>query len=177
MDFKIDKINGKIVIGDKAITFDQFLNDKSQVGKSAYEDWLLLPGNAGKSIYEFIEFLKGIDGTDGEDSYNVIVDSDKGVVFKNYEEGEITLTCSVAKGGNLLSDSNLAKFVFVWRKDGLEVLLNDLNQVVGTYNGGTIPYGYHVSRSVTSASKAKYIKVGAEDVNNKANFTCDVLDR
>ena len=177
MDFKIDKTRGLIIVNNKSITFDQFLNDKSQVGRSAYEDWLRLPGNAGKSIYEFIEFLKGTDGVNGEDAYNVYVDSDRGTVFKNGDGEELTLTCYVSKGGAILADSDLARFAFIWRREGLEVLLNDFNQVVGSYSGGTVPYGYHLSRNITNASKAKYIKIGAEDVTNKANFSCDVLDR
>lgn len=176
--FLIDRANGSIIVNGVAIPFDKFVSDKSQVGRSAYEEWLRLPGNAGKSVYEFIEYLKGTDGSNGEDAYIVTIDTDKGTVFKNADNTEtITLTCVVTKGGNILTNSNLAQFAFVWRKDGLECLLNDNNQVIGTYNGGTIPYGAKISRNVVNPATAKYIVIGSEDVNNKANFTCDVLTR
>lgn len=176
--FMIDRNNGAIIVDGKAIPFDKFVNDKSQVGRSAYEEWLLLPGNAGKSVYEFIEFLKGTDGSNGTDAYIVTIDTDKGNIFKNSDSSEtITLTCVVTKGANILSNSAMNAFAFVWRKDGLECLLNDLNQVIGTYNGGNVPYGATLSRNIASAAKAKYIIIGPEDVNNKANFTCDVMER
>ena len=176
--FLIDRANGAIIVNGSSIPFDKFLNDKSQVGRSAYEEWLLLPGNAGKSVYEFIEFLKGTDGVNGTDAYNVTIDADNGTVFKNSSTDQtITLTCVVTKGANILTNAQLNAFAFVWRKDGLEVLLNDLNQVIGTYNGGIVPYGATISRNLTNAAKAKYIIIGSEDVNNKANFTCDVLTR
>ena len=176
--FLIDRANSAIIVNGSSIPFDKFLNDKSQVGRSAYEEWLLLPGNAGKSVYEFIEFLRGTNGVDGTDAYNITIDTDNGTVFKNSNADQtITMTCVVTKGANILTDAQLNAFVFVWRKDGLEVLLNDLNQVIGTYKGGIIPYGATISRNLTNAAKAKYIIIGSEDVNIKANFTCDVLTR
>ena len=176
--FMIDRASGTIIVNGKAIPFDKFVDDKSQVGRSAYEEWLLLPGNAGKSVYEFIAFLKGTNGSDGTDAYVVTIDTDKGNIFKNSDLTEtITLTCVVTKGATILSNSAMNAFAFVWRKDGLECLLNDLNQVIGTYNGGTVPYGATLSRNLINASKAKYIIIGPEDVNNKANFTCDVMER
>ena len=176
--FLIDRNAGTIIVNGVAIPFSKFVDDKSQVGRSAYEEWLLLPGNAGKSVYQFIEFLKGTSGTNGTDAYVITIDTDKGNIFKNSDLLEtITLTCVVTKGANILSNSSLNAFAFVWRKDGLECLLNDLNQVIGVYNGGTVPYGATLSRNVTNASKAKYIIIGPEDVNNKANFTCDVMER
>ena len=176
--FLIDKEGGAIVVNNVAIPFDVFLNDKSQKGKSAYEDWLLLPGNAGKSIYDFIEYLKGMDGVDGEDAYIITIDTDKGNVFKNAVGDEkITLTCVVSKGGRILTTAELDNFVFVWRKDGLECLLDRVNNVVGSYIGGPVAYGGFLSRNMTNSSVAKYIVVGSEDVNNTANFTCDVLTR
>ena len=176
--FLIDRNAGTIIVNGVAIPFSKFVDDKSQVGRSAYEEWLLLPGNAGKSVYEFIEFLKGTSGTNGTDAYVITIDTDKGNIFKNSDLSEtITLTCVVTKGANILSNSSLNAFAFVWRKDGLECLLNDNNQVIGTYNGGTIPYGAKISRNVVNPATAKYIVIGSEDVNNKANFTCDVLTR
>lgn len=176
--FLIDKTNGAIIVNGVPIPFDVFLNDKSQTGKSAYEDWLLLPGNAGKSIYEFINYLKGSDGVNGEDAYVVTIDTDKGTVFKNAVGNEtITLTCVVSKGGRILSTAELEPFAFVWRRDGLEVLLNNKNQVIGHYIGGPLAYGGQISRNITNPALAKYIIVGSEDVNNTANFTCDVLTR
>ena len=74
--FMIDRANGAIIVNGSSIPFDKFLNDKSQVGRSAYEEWLLLPGNAGKSVYEFIAFLKGTNGSDGTDAYNITIDTD-----------------------------------------------------------------------------------------------------
>ena len=176
--FLIDNAGEAIVVKGVSIPFDKFINDKSQVGRSAYEEWLRFPGNAGKSAYEFIEFLKGPDGSDGGDAYLVTIDTDNGSVFKNTVGNEtITLTCVVTKGGSILTDSNLSQFAFVWRKDGLECLLNDYNQVIGTYIGGNIPYGAKISRNIVNPAVAKYIVIGSEDVNNKANFTCDVLTR
>ena len=160
--FLIDRTNGAIIVNGVSIPFDVFLNDKSQTGKSAYEDWLLLPGNAGKSIYAYV----------------VTIDTDKGTVFKNAVGDEtITLTCVVSKGGRILSTAELEPFAFVWRRDGLEVLLNNKNQVIGHYIGGPLAYGGQISRNITNPALAKYIIVGSEDVNNTSNFTCDVLTR
>lgn len=177
-NFLIDNAGGAIIVNGVSIPFDKFVKDKSQVGRSAHEEWLRLPGNAGKSVYEFIEFLKGTNGTDGEDAYLVTIDTDKGTVFKNPTADDvITLTCVVTKGGNILTNSNLSAFAFVWKKDGLECLLNDYNQVIGTYIGGSIPNGAKISRNIANPAVAKYIVIGSEVVNNKANFTCDVLTR
>ena len=37
--------------------------DKGETGNSAFEDWLLQDGNAGKTFEEFMESLKGEDGS------------------------------------------------------------------------------------------------------------------
>ena len=46
-------------------TKEQLENLKGETGNSAFEDWLLKPGNTGKTFDEFMESLKGEKGEDG----------------------------------------------------------------------------------------------------------------
>jgi hypothetical protein len=176
MKFLIDRDNEEIVVNGKRIPFAEFVDAAGKDGKSAYEIWLEIPGNAGKSIYDFIAFMEGQNGLDGEDAYNVIIESNIGNFFKNYN-GVAILTCTITKGGRILTDTEHNMFNYVWRLNGQECLLNEQNEVVGRYTGGGIPGGLHISRGVSNASNAKYVKVGSEDVMNKANITCDVLTK
>jgi len=176
MNFLIDKNNEEIIVNDKRISFAEFVDAAGKDGKSAYELWLELPENAGKSIYDFMNFVEGQNGEDGEDAYNIIIESNIGNFFKNYD-GIATLNCIITKGGRILTDTEHDNFIYIWRLDGQECLLNELNEVVGRYIGGIIPSGLHISRNITSSINARYVKVGSEDVMNKANITCDVLDK
>ena len=46
-------------------TKEQLESLKGETGNSAFEDWLLKPGNTGKTFDEFMESLKGEKGEDG----------------------------------------------------------------------------------------------------------------
>ena len=66
-----DGVNKKVKISDLFLNFsDETVIEhmlQGDPGDSAYEIWLQQPGNAGKSVAEFLASLKGKDGKDGKD--------------------------------------------------------------------------------------------------------------
>lgn len=107
-------------------------------------------------------------GIDGQDSIQVIIETDNGTVFKN-DTGSTTLTASVYIGGIEVSVSDYDTFTYEWTVGllGKVCRYNINNEVSSIAVNGVCPSGETLAVTRT-------IIVGAEDVNTTAKFKCTI---
>ncbi len=172
--FLIDKVNGLVHLDDKTLSFDEFFQGGID-GKSAYDIWRETTGNENKTVDEYIEYLKGVNG---EAAINVIIESTGGNFFKRNDPAT-TLTAVVAIGGSFMNEIEANNLRYEWRCNGVEILVNNDNmEHIGLYNGSDVPYGTRLTRDIDGSDTlqvARNIIVGTEDVDNKAQYTCNIF--
>ena len=166
-DFKINREKCTFKIGDKEITFDEFLHRKT--GVCAFEEWKKQDDNSEKTISDFMGYTKGHDGIS---PINIIIESTNGNFFKKGDH-DTELSIVLYQKFNIIPVSDYYKYIFVWKKNKQEILLNDNLECVGVYNGNDIPSGLQIPSEMNGKDSYK-IKVGSEDIDNKAVFSIDL---
>lgn len=83
-------------LGNESGTAEEFIEyiksgpqgPQGNSGKSAYEEWLTIEGNEGKTLTEFYEYLKGTPGECGKSAYEqwLTIDGNEGKTIEEFYE-------------------------------------------------------------------------------------------
>ena len=177
----------EVVEGDTNFAFSA---DIYQIDLAAYKNPLVLPDVSSISESTVIKLTINVIDASGnttsidrllsytlldlaEENLVMAVESSAGDTFRN-GTGSTILKATLFRGTTEIT--NYTDYVFVWKRDGEPVyttVINGQNSVEGSVpDGNPAPSTYTLTDELSSLGRS--ILVGPEDVNSKAQFTCDV---
>ncbi len=175
--FLIDRVNDKIILNGKSVTFERFFQEAGQPGEtgdSTFELWKHLEGNENKTLNQFFEFIQGKDGKDGRDAIIITILSSKGTLFKQSENKVTALKATITIAGETVTE-NLNKYAFQWIVNTKEVLVNTNLEVQDVYVDN-IPSGLYKT-IILPGSGAQNIKVSSANLSLGTLYTCNVYEK